>query len=98
MHIDAGQVTVDRDVATVTHHDNHRTTKTEDATHLSIKNAASLSTVLTLDIDAFIVKCHIMQTLHVILTEMANNTVNTSDRHRQTTTVALKVAADTDIL
>ena len=66
----------------MTHHNDHRTTKAEHATHFTIENAASLCTVFTLDIDSFVVKRHIVQTLYVILSEMTDDTIGSCNRHR----------------
>ena len=66
MYIDIGQITVDADVATVTHHDHHRPTKAEYGTDLTIKDATCLRTSAALDIDTLVVKRHIMQALDIV--------------------------------
>ena len=79
-------------------HHHHGTSETEYRTHLTIEDGTSLCTCLSLDVNTLIIKSDIMQSLHVILTEMTDNTIGTSYRHRQTTTVALKITTETTIL
>ena len=82
----------------MTHHDHHGTTKAEHSTHLTIEDAAGLSTSLALDVNTFIIKGHVGQTFYVILTETADDAVRTSDGDGQTTTVALEAATDAHVL
>ena len=66
------------------------TTISEDGTHLTIVDAASHTTRLTLDVDTLVIKPNTLQTLHVILTEMAHDAITAADRHRQSATVCLE--------
>ena len=98
MYVDAGQITIDGDIATVAHHDNHGTTEAEDTTDLTVEDAASLGAILTFYINTLVVKRYIVQALYVVLSEMADNTIGSRDRHGQSAAVAFEVATDADIL
>ena len=77
-HADAGQITVDGDIAAVTYHDDHGAAKAEYATHLTVEDATSLSTSLASNIDSLIVERHVLQTFHIILSEVAANAMTST--------------------
>ena len=79
------------------HHYNS-TTKAEYGTDLAIEDATSLGTCLTLDIDTFVIKGYILQSINIILTKVANNAIRTSDRNGQSATIVLEAATNTHIL
>ena len=97
-YVDVGQVAIYGDVAAVAHHDDNGTSEAEHGTDLTIEDAADLSASFSLDVDTLIVESHIMQPLHIILSEVADNAVGTCDRNGQTTAVALEATADAQVL
>ena len=80
------------------HHDDDGATKTEHGADLTVEDAAGLGSGFSLDIDTLIVERYIMQTLYIILSEVADNAVGTCDRNGQTTAVALEATADAQVL
>ena len=69
-------------------------THAEHGTHLAIEDAACLGSGRTKDVDALVVETHILETLDVVLSEMADYAVAACDRHGQTAAVALETATD----
>lgn len=65
-------------------------TISEDGTHLTIIDAASHTSRLTQDIDTLIVEGDTLQTFHIVLSEVTDDTIATTDRHWQATTVCLE--------
>ena len=66
------------------------TTVSEDGTHLTIVDAASHTTRPTLDTDTLVVEGNALQTLNIILSEVAHDAITSADRHRQSATVCLE--------
>ncbi len=73
MNADRFQITVNRDVGTMTDQHVPHATITEDGTHLTIVDAASHTTRLALNIDTLIVERYALQTFYIILTEMTHH-------------------------
>ena len=90
MYADRFQVAIYRDVGTMANQDIPHTTISEDGTHLTIVDAASHTTRLTLDIDTLVVEGNALQSLNIILSEMAHDAITAADRHRQSATVCLE--------
>ena len=82
----------------MTHHDNDRASEAEDTTHFTIEDASCLCASLTLYINTLIVEANVVQSLYIILTEMADDAVATRDRHGQSASVALKVTTDAPVV
>ena len=80
------------------HHDDNSTSEAEHGADFTVEDAAGLGSGFSLDIDTLIVESHIVQTLHIILSEVADNAVGTCDRNGQTTAVALEATADAQVL
>ena len=76
------------------HHHSCDSTHAEHGTHLAIEDAACLGSGRTKDVDALVVETHILETLDVVLSEMADYAVAACDRHGQTAAVALETATD----
>ena len=74
---DTGEVGIDGDIAAMTHHDTHHTTDIKDGTHLTVEDAAGHGTGLSLDVDAFVVELHTLQTFDSILTEAVDDASST---------------------
>ena len=55
-HVDARKVAIDRDVATMSHHDDTRAAECEDCRHLAVEDGACLTPRVALDVDALVVE------------------------------------------
>ena len=90
MYADRFQVAIYRDVGTMTNQDIPHTTVSEDGTHLTIVDAASHTPRLTLDINTLVIEGNTLQSLNIILSEVAHDAITAADRHRQSATVCLE--------
>lgn len=84
------QVTVYRDIGSVTHHHHHVTAIANDCADLTIVDTTCLRTGATHDVDALVVERHAFQSIHVVLSEVAHDAIVTSDRHWQSPAVSFE--------
>ena len=64
----------------------------EDSRNFSIENSASLRTRFSFNINSFIVEFHILQSIYLILSIMADNYIRAGNRHRKNTSIPFKTS------
>lgn len=92
LHIDLAQVTVDRQIVTVT--DNDRVVisrNNEHARHLAIEHGTGIRTRSGLDIDTTVIRTDILQFLMLLFAKGSDNRMATGHRIRQTALIACKI-------
>ena len=71
--------------------------KAEHRAHFTVINTAYCSPRTAKNIYSLVVESHILQAFHIILSEMADDTVRARYRHRQAPTITLKTTSNTTI-
>ena len=77
----------------MTNNHNCRSSIAKHSTHLAIEDTTDSSTRLALDVDTFLIECDMSFYIgNVVGTKVVHDTIASSDRHRQSTTIALEIA------